>query len=327
MRMFPRARARRWSLLGALGVSTAVLVGAPAYARALAVGDAPVAAAASKAPPEPLTHPWRMIDGKHWQIESTDVEDVAMTDAAEGTRGACPPGMVEVEGRMKVGGWGWEDAVDALQRQACVDWIDRAFPERCARYDRDRWLALSSRLPVRPMHFCIDRFEYPNRRGAYPWIMVSWTEARALCAEQGKRLCTEAEWTFACEGEEAMPYPYGYVRDADACVIDRPWRPVDAAALAPRDGERALVELDRLWQGDASGSHPRCRSAFGVYDMTGNVDEWTESVVPGEHPSILKGGYWGPVRTRCRPSTRVHGPDFTFYQQGFRCCADAPAPR
>jgi hypothetical protein len=32
------------------------------------------------------------------------------------------------------------------------------------------------------------------------------------------------------------------------------------------------------------------------------------------------------VRTRCRPSTRVHDPDFHFYQQGLRCCADAPAP-
>lgn len=37
--------------------------------------------------------------------------------------------------------------------------------------------------------------------------------------------------------------------------------------------------------------------------------------------SILKGGYWGPIRARCRPSTRAHGEDFAFYQIGFRCCA------
>jgi formylglycine-generating enzyme required for sulfatase activity len=233
--------------------------------------------------------------------------------------------MVEVSGRMKLGGWGWDDRVDVLQQSACVEWIDRSFPERCARFDRARWLALSSGLPVQPMHFCIDRFEYPNRRGAYPWIMVNWTEARAICARDGKRLCTEGEWTFACEGEEAMPHPYGYTRDPEACVIDHAWRPVDAATLFPRDSEHALGELDRLWQGEASGSRPRCRSPFGVYDMTGNVDEWTSSMVPGERPSVLKGGYWGPVRTRCRPSTRAHGEDFTYYQQGFRCCADAPA--
>ena len=85
-----------------------------------------------------------------------------------------------------------------------------------------------------------------------------------------------------------------------------------------------MAELDRLWQGEASGHAPRCRSPFGVYDMTGNVDEWTTSVMPGERPSILKGGYWGPVRTRCRPSTRAHGETFSFYQQGFRCCSDVP---
>ena len=72
-----------------------------------------------------------------------------------------------------------------------------------------------------------------------------------------------------------------------------------------------------------AGSFPECQSPFGVYDMTGNIDEWTMSSYGGRK-SILKGGYWGPVRTRCRPSTRAHGEDHAFYQQGVRCCADAP---
>ena len=120
------------------------------------------------------------------------------------------------------------------------------------------------------------------------------------------------------------PYPYGYDRDASACVIDRPAREVNETMLMPRSSDRALAEIDRLWQGEASGASPRCQSPFGVYDLTGNVDEWTTSVVPGERPSVLKGGYWGPVRTRCRPSTRAHGESFADYQQGFRCCADEP---
>jgi hypothetical protein len=55
------------------------------------------------------------------------------------------------------------------------------------------------------------------------------------------------------------------------------------------------------------------------------VDEWTRTSREGERPSILKGGYWGPVRTRCRPSTRSHDENHIFYQQGFRCCADVGA--
>jgi formylglycine-generating enzyme required for sulfatase activity len=57
--------------------------------------------------------------------------------------------------------------------------------------------------------------------------------------------------------------------------------------------------------------------------MTGNVDEWTRtSNALAERQSVMKGGYWGPVRTRCRPATRAHDELHTFYQQGFRCCAD-----
>jgi len=282
-------------------------------------------AALEPPPVAPLAHEWRLIEGRHWQIAPAgEVEDVDVTDAREGTRGTCPPGMVEVRGLMVGGAKGRLEAIDDLQRTACLDWIDQTFPDRCARFDRPQWLSLSAPLPREPMHFCIDRFEYPNRRGAYPWIMVDFLEARDICARQNARLCTEAEWTFACEGEEAMPYPYGYERAEDACVVDRPWREVDENALSSRDSLHALREIDRLWQGEASGARSRCRSPFGVYDMTGNVDEWTTSVEPGERPSILKGGYWGPIRARCRPSTRVHGEDFAFYQQGLRCCADVP---
>jgi hypothetical protein len=270
---------------------------------------------------EQAVRDWLLRERRHWQLQSGTFEPTEITDARELTRGACPAGMVEVSGAAKVASSGEVDRVDVVQEEACTGWLSTEWPERCATYDRARWLALSASFPTEQMHFCIDRFEYPNARGAFPWIVVTWHEARALCAEQGKRLCTEQEWTFACEGEEALPYPYGYERSDDACVIDRPWIPPDELALAGRTDARALREIDRLWQGEASGSRPRCRSPFGVYDLTGNVDEWTTSVLPSAEPSIFKGGYWGPVRARCRASTRAHGPDHAYYQQGFRCCA------
>lgn len=262
---------------------------------------------------------WQLVLGRHWQVLGPPGEPALVTDARERNRGGCLPGMIEVSGNMKQH---W--LLDELQLQSCTKWIDRKWPERCAAYDRDRWIALSKDLPTQHLHFCIDRFEYPNRRGEYPIIMVSWYEARDACKAEGKRLCTEDEWTFACEGEEATPYPNGYVRDPEACLNDRPWRPFHGDALVPRSGEGARLELDRLWQGLPSGARPLCKSTFGVYDMTGNVDEWTRSSIPGERPSVLKGGYWGPVRTRCRPATKAHDESHLFYQQGFRCCADQP---
>jgi formylglycine-generating enzyme required for sulfatase activity len=68
-------------------------------------------------------------------------------------------------------------------------------------------------------------------------------------------------------------------------------------------------------------------SPYGVHDMVGNVDEWVVNVSQFGHPYVsgLKGGYWGPVRTRCRPMTTAHDENFRYYQIGFRCCGDAHA--
>lgn len=269
-------------------------------------------------PEPPSGREWRLIAGRSWQIVAPPGEPTSVTDAREGNRGSCGPGQVEVQGKMKQ-----HFLLDELQMQSsCIDWIDKKWPERCGAYDRDKWLAASKDLPTQPMHFCIDRFEYPNKKGEYPIILVSWYEARDTCAAAGKRLCKEEEWTFACEGEEATPYPNGYIRDHAACLNDRPWKAFDDKAYMPRNGEKAKAELDRLWQGLPSGARPLCKSASGVYDLTGNVDEWTRSTTASERQSTLKGGYWGPVRTRCRPATKAHDEQHVFYQQGFRCCSD-----
>lgn len=273
-----------------------------------------------------LFNSWHLIDNKHWQIESSISIPNSVIDSQEGNRGVCSEGMVEARGQMKQdpgqSPYGFF-TVEELQKTTCTSWINRDFPERCAQFDRDRWLKISSGYATKPMNFCIDRFEYPNIKGQYPVIYVGYYEAQAMCGAQGKRLCNEEEWTFACEGDEATPYPYGYTRDANKCNIDKPWREYHASQLRPRYASTTMMELDRLWQGEPSGARPECKSSFGVYDMTGNVDEWTSRVRPGKYPSILKGGYWSRVRTRCRPSTRNHNENHIFYQQGFRCCSDA----
>ena len=92
----------------------------------------------------------------------------------------------------------------------------------CQRYHPEP-ICLSDSL--RRQRFCIDTFEYPNRAGGFPPVMVSAFDAAALCREQGKRLCWESEWTAACEGKPAKPYPYGISRDASRC---------NGAALARR---------------------------------------------------------------------------------------------
>lgn len=312
-------------VLVARAVGAAALVVATGAAWLLRPAPLPIhpATTAMTAPTSAPTtrYPWLSVDGKHWTIAASERPGAAALDRP-GDSG-CPRGMVRVRGPYvldRSGGDGGE--VERLQDEACTSWIGRDFPARCRQFDEAKLAALLAPLPRKTVDVCIDRFEYPNTEGAFPVIVVTYREAAALCAKDAKRLCSEREWTFACEGPGARPYPYGHERDASACVIDEPWREFNGAALRTRDSAAARDELDRLWQGAASGARPACRSVFGVHDLTGNVDEWTTTTRSGaKHAAVLKGGYWGPVRARCRPATRAHDEQYVGYQQGFRCCA------
>jgi formylglycine-generating enzyme required for sulfatase activity len=172
--------------------------------------------------------------------------------------------------------------------------------------------------------YCVDRHEWPNRVGENPLVYVDWDEAKAMCQSAGKRLCRRSEWILACEGPKRLPYPWGFRRQPSPCNIDRAAVLLfDVGALMNETSREE--ELARLWQADRIGSHPDCVSSFGAYDMSGNVDEWTDDQADDAHtknPATLNGGYWGPVRNTCRLTTKSHTRDFKFYQVGFRCCGD-----
>lgn len=180
----------------------------------------------------------------------------------------------------------------------------------------------------RRQRFCIDRYEYPNREGGHPPVMVDWYDAQATCQSEGKRLCWESEWVTACEGPEKLPFPYGLRRDPSACNIDNNWRDPSLEAIYSKDPKVSGPELLMLDQSVPSGAKAACKSGYGVHDLTGNVDEWVMADVPYPKSQFaaLKGGAWGHVRNACRPVTTSHTPDFTYYFISFRCCADPRTP-
>ncbi|RYZ67494.1 MAG: hypothetical protein EOP08_02650 [Proteobacteria bacterium] len=217
----------------------------------------------------------------------------------------CAPNMVEVSG-----------AYCTDLEQTCLRWLDPDTKVRCAEF---------APRPVckgkeEQKHFCIDEYEYPNRAGEQPKVLTTWYEARDACKAEGKRLCRASEWTLSCEGAERLPYPYGLVRSAEACNTDRPGVDVDEAALG--NPQLRTQEAQRLDQRAPSGKYQSCVSSYGVHDLVGNVDEWVVNESGTPYRSASKGGYWGPVRNACRPTTTVHYEQFAFYQLGFRCCSD-----
>jgi len=260
---------------------------------------------------------WTFIDKKYW---------IFAKDHGSSPNGSknCPGNdMIEIKGNMRVGNDSKifpYDNIETLQKLTCKKWSEKK--EYCVEFDQIKWEKIRNDLQKKEMHFCIDPYEWPNRDGSAPWIMVTWEESKSLCESKGKRLCSEDEWTFACEGEETFPYPNGYIRESEKCNIDKRWKAYDNSAMFPRGTQKSGKELNNLWQGYLSGSRKECISPFGVNDMLGNVEEITTTSRPNKYKSILKGGYWAGTKAQCRSSIRSHGELHTFYQQGFRCCSN-----
>ncbi len=210
---------------------------------------------------------------------------------------ACPVDMVQASGVRC-----------AIPEQRCKRWLPRLSAGQkiaCAEFAEP----VECSGPKRKMNFCIDRYEFQPKGYRFPLTHVNWTEAQNLCSKMEKRLCFEDEWEFACEGEAAVPYPYGFVRDGKKCNHDFP---EEQLVTAPD------VFIDRRVANDAL---PQCKSPFGVFNLVGNVDEWTTRYnrkTPKR--SILRGGWWLIGRNRCRAATDNHSEIYAGMQTGFRCC-------
>jgi formylglycine-generating enzyme required for sulfatase activity len=149
--------------------------------------------------------------------------------------------------------------------------------------------------------YCIDIYEYPNRRGAAPAVNISWSDAKRTCESKGKRLCSEEEWEKACKGAGNARFPYGNQFDANACNTQ------------DETGEDRVLSV--------SGRFGRCHSSYGVADMSGNVAEWTSTPYASNADMTQKGGSFGRPDYAARCSARKNAPPGSRSQEvGFRCC-------
>lgn len=98
-------------------------------------------------------------------------------------------------------------------------------------------------------------FELAPRDRARPVVAVDWDEARAYARWAGLRLATEAEHARALRGDSERTWTWG--EDA------RPER-YAATSETSNDGAPRLV-----------ASFPESGGKYGVYDLVGNVWEWT----------------------------------------------------
>lgn len=161
-------------------------------------------------------------------------------------------------------------------------------------------------------------------RGAVPQGYIHRNQAAAACREAGKRLCTDAEWLRACRGPMSTTYPYGNVRRPGVCNDYRTPHPAVEYYGSSEPWVYSMLRnacLNQLHDTvDRTGDNPGCVTAEGVYDMMGNLHEWT-----ADPAGTFRGGYYVDTRTNgegCLYRTTAHDATYWDYSTGFRCCAD-----
>jgi hypothetical protein len=210
----------------------------------------------------------------------------------------CPTGMVLVEGSY------------------CVDRWEGSLVEVTA----------SGVYPFPPTARAEDRaVRAVSRPGTMPQGYISGDEAQRACQMAGKRLCTETEWWRACAGRKKTIYPYGTVHQPHWCNEDRPLHPV-LQLYGPDAGRQVwwvepmnnpLINAQPATVA-VTGARPRCKSDDGIYDMVGNLHEWT-----ADPAGTFQGGaYSGKIALGCQYVTTAHGFSYHDYSTGFRCCTD-----
>lgn len=163
---------------------------------------------------------------------------------------------------------------------------------------------------------------YPANEPRQPVIRVSWEEANAFCRElslqSGSKVAlpTEIQWEWAARAGSAGDFPFGpatanfaaYENLADSSTVDLAVTGVDPKPMRPTDPMRKfwdfLPKITAVNDGQLISAPVASYQAnpWGLFDMNGNVAEWTASdylpyplVEKSKHAGekkVVRGGSW-----------------------------------
>ena len=169
-----------------------------------------------------------------------------------------------------------------------------------------------------------------------PVESVTWIEADQFCTKSNKRLPTEAEWEYAARAGSSTEYSWGDEFDSKKANFCDQTCNGNLKDNTVSDGFPVTAPV---------GSFPA--NAFGLHDMTGNVNEWVADwmeekyylVSPMQDPKgpvraervmrggtnhkVFRGGSWSNAAPELRSANRkALWVDYRIEDLGFRCAAD-----
>ena len=224
---------------------------------------------------------------------------------AEGTllapsQGTCPADMSNINGRF------------------CVDRYEGSLLSKNADGNLEPW---PHNQPLATDTVYIAR----SVANVLPQGYISGAQAEQACRQAGKRLCQPVEWRAACGGSHGFGYPYGPKRVPGQCK-DRgtaPMMQLHADTMKRGWGMKELNDprnLELPGTVERTGARQGCVSDQGVFDMVGNLHEWT-----ADPNGTFQGGYFLDTSEHgdgCAYRTIAHGFTYHDYSTGFRCCKD-----
>ncbi len=152
----------------------------------------------------------------------------------------------------------------------------------------------------------------------HPMVDVTWFGAKAYCEFYGWRLPTEIEWEKAARGTDGRPFPWGGKISGRNANFYASRDPFEKGPLG-KHGDTTPVGFynGKTYNGYETLDSP---SPYGLYDMAGNVWQWTGNVYPYEHYRYMRGGSKDNYEYNLRAWRRNNaGPDYYAPNVGFRC--------
>jgi formylglycine-generating enzyme required for sulfatase activity len=179
------------------------------------------------------------------------------------------------------------------------------------------WLHIAIDEPGLRLNYLGDRFTsmegYQNR----PMVQVTWFGAKSYCEFNGGRLPTEMEWEKAARGTDGRAFPWGDQISQENANYYSSHDIFEKIVGGLGDTSPVGFYNGETYNGFKTIDSP---SPYGLYDMAGNVWQWTGDVYEGAHYRYMRGGSKADYGYNLRVWTRNNAsPDYFSPNVGFRC--------